>query len=101
MIHGQLILSSLLILSQEIAEELNLNVNDLKNLNYYIRENDYLQNLIVKSGAANKYWQTISPFCDRAHDSIKNIFNYPMRIALYPGVSCMYYCGFCKNRNSF
>ena len=42
-----------------------------------------------------------SPFCDRAHDSIKNIFNYPMRIALYPGVSCMYYCGFCgRNQNA-
>ena len=86
---------------KEIAKELNLNVNDLKNLNNYIRENDYLQNLIVKGGAANKYWQTISPFCDRTNDSIKNIFNYPMRIALYPGVSCMYYCGFCgRNQNA-
>ena len=83
------------ITQKEIAKELNLNVKELKFLNDYIRENDYLQSLITKSGAGYKYWQTISPFCDKTTISIKNDFSYPMRIALYPGVSCMYYCGFC------
>ena len=80
---------------KEVQSILDIDIKTLKTLNEIIRKSDYLQNLITKSGTANKYWQTISPFCSKIDSSINNKFEYPMRIAVYPGVSCMYYCGFC------
>ena len=80
---------------EEIIGLLNIDKSSLKILNEYIRENTYLQNLIIKGGSGYKYWQTISPFCSKINDAIDNSFSYPMRIGIYPGVSCMYYCGFC------
>ncbi len=80
---------------KEVQSILNIDIKKLKLLNKIIRNSDYLQNLITKSGTANKYWQSISPFCSRLNSSINNKFQYPMRLAIYPGVSCMYYCGFC------
>ena len=80
---------------KEVQSILNIDIKILKILNKIIRNSNYLQNLITKSGTANKYWQSISPFCSRLNSSINNKFQYPMRIAVYPGVSCMYYCGFC------
>tara|TARA_B100001057_G_C22808550_1_gene934450 strand:+ start:121 stop:1638 length:1518 start_codon:yes stop_codon:yes gene_type:complete len=80
---------------KEVATELNISKEKLLYLNKFIRENQYIQNLIIKEGAGYKYWQSISPFCRNLESSINNKFSYPMRIAFYPGVSCMYYCGFC------
>jgi dTDP-4-amino-4,6-dideoxy-D-glucose ammonia-lyase len=80
---------------REINSTLEIDISTLKVLNKIIRESEYLQNLITKSGTAKKYWQSISPFCAQLGSALQNEFKYPMRIALYPGVSCMYYCGFC------
>ena len=80
---------------REIKSALNVDISTLKILNKIIRGSEYLQNLITKSGTAKKYWQSISPFCAQLGSALQNEFKYPMRIALYPGVSCMYYCGFC------
>jgi len=80
---------------KEIQSTLGVDIPTLKILNEIIRNSEYLQNLITKSGTAKKYWQSISPFCTQLESAIENKFKYPMRIALYPGVSCMYYCGFC------
>ena len=80
---------------KEIQSTLGVDIPTLKILNEIIRNSEYLQNLITKSGTAKKYWQSISPFCAQLENAIENKFKYPMRIALYPGVSCMYYCGFC------
>ena len=80
---------------KEIASMLGVDIPTLKTLNEIIKNSEYLQNLITKSGTAKKYWQSISPFCTQLENAIENKFKYPMRIALYPGVSCMYYCGFC------
>jgi len=80
---------------KEIQSTLGVDIPTLKILNEIIRNSEYLQNLITKSGTAKKYWQSISPFCVQLENAIENKFKYPMRIALYPGVSCMYYCGFC------
>jgi dTDP-4-amino-4,6-dideoxy-D-glucose ammonia-lyase len=80
---------------KEIQSMLGIDIPTLKILNEIIRNSEYLQNLITKSGTAKKYWQSISPFCAQLESAIENKFKYPMRIALYPGVSCMYYCGFC------
>ena len=43
----------------------------------------------------NKYWNTIIPFAQKTDKVIDNIYEFPMRIAIFPGVSCMFYCGFC------
>ena len=80
---------------EEIFSELKISKEELILINKYMRENHYIQNLIIKEGAGYKYWQSISPFCKNLDNSLKNKFSYPMRIAFYPGVSCMYYCGFC------
>ena len=80
---------------REIKSILDVDISTLKILNKIIRDSKNLQNLIIKSGTAKKYWQSISPFCAQLESAIQNEFKYPMRIALYPGVSCMYYCGFC------
>ena len=80
---------------REIKSVLNVDITTLRNLNKIIRRSEHLQNLITKSGTAKKYWQSISPFCAQLGSALQNEFKYPMRIALYPGVSCMYYCGFC------
>ena len=80
---------------REIKSVLDVDISTLIILNKIIRGSEYLQNLITKSGTAKKYWQSISPFCAQLGSALQNEFKYPMRIALYPGVSCMYYCGFC------
>ena len=80
---------------KEVKSILDVDISTLKILNNIIRNSEYLQNLMTKSGTAKKYWQSISPFCAQLKSAMENKFQYPMRIALYPGVSCMYYCGFC------
>lgn len=85
---------------EEILTKLKVSKEELILLNKYIRENEYLQYLIIKEGSGYKYWQSISPFCKNLDTSLKNKFSYPMRIAFYPGVSCMYYCGFCGRNQS-
>jgi dTDP-4-amino-4,6-dideoxy-D-glucose ammonia-lyase len=67
----------------------------LKLINKFIRQNNELQNTITKNSAAKKYWNTILPFSYRVGDVIKNEYKFPLRIAIFPGVSCMFYCGFC------
>lgn len=84
-------------ISQEyIFDKLNYKDKQyLKDLNKIIRENDKLQLKITKNSAAKKYWNTILPFSYRVNDVIKNNYRFPLRIAIFPGVSCMFYCGFC------
>ena len=67
----------------------------LKDLNKVVRENAELQLIITKNSAAKKYWNTILPFSYRVNDVINNNYKFPLRIAIFPGVSCMFYCGFC------
>ena len=89
-------------ISQEyIFDKLNYKDKQyLKDLNKIIRENDKLQLKITKNSAAKKYWNTILPFSYRVNDVIKNNYRFPLRIAIFPGVSCMFYCGFCgRNQN--
>ena len=44
-----------------------------------------------------KYWSTIIPYVKNG--AVEKVVNYeyqfPLRLALFPGLSCMYYCGFC------
>ena len=91
-----------LITQEEIFNLLKLKKkNDLKVINNFIRENNYLQELITKKSVSKKYWNTILPFCKYLRRWIQNKYRYPLRIALFPGVSCMFYCGFCgRNQNA-
>lgn len=85
-----------LITQKEIFDCYELkNINNLKIINKFIRENDLIQNLITKKSVSKKYWNTILPFASISEEVIKNKYRYPLRIALFPGVSCMFYCGFC------
>ena len=81
---------------KEIFKNIKIRNKDyLKLINKFVRKDQQLQTKITKNSAAKKYWNTILPFSYRAQDVIKNEFKFPLRIAIFPGVSCMFYCGFC------
>lgn len=82
---------------QEILDETGLNKAELIELNDAIRGSDFLQNLIVNEGLGRKGWSTILPLIQTgAVDNAINFkYNFPVRLGIYPGKSCMFYCGFC------
>jgi dTDP-4-amino-4,6-dideoxy-D-glucose ammonia-lyase len=81
---------------EDIFNNINCkNKEYLKDLNRVVRENAELQLIITKNSAAKKYWNTILPFSYRVNDVINNNYKFPLRIAIFPGVSCMFFCGFC------
>ncbi len=85
-----------LVTQEEIFISQNLKkIENLKVINKFIRENELIQDIITKKSVSKKYWNTILPFANISEDVIKNTYRYPIRIALFPGVSCMFYCGFC------
>ena len=51
-------------------------------------------------GVGKKYWNTIIPFAKTTEKTLSNTYSFPQRIALFPGVSCMFYCGFCGRNQS-
>ena len=73
---------------------------DLIILNEIIRNSELAQTLILKSGVGKKYWNTIIPFAKTVEKTLNNQYTFPQRIALFPGVSCMFYCGFCGRDQS-
>ena len=80
--------------------KLKINRENLINLNLFISNSKNIQNLILKKGLATKYWNTILPFASITNNVLNNQYNFPKRIALFPGVSCMFYCGFCGRNQS-
>ena len=80
---------------EEILKKLSISKKLLLDINKIIRNTDDLQELILKKGSGERYWNSILPFSKYTDDVIKNNFNLPIRIAFFPGVSCMFYCGFC------
>ena len=86
---------------KEIFGKLNfLNKEDLINLNKVVWNSKLAQNLILEKSIGNKYWNTILPFAKTSEITLSNIYSFPKRIALFPGVSCMFYCGFCGRNQS-
>jgi len=69
-------------------------------LNDIIRNSDFAQKYITKLGVGKKYWNTIIPFAKTTEKTLSNTYSFPQRIALFPGVSCMFYCGFCGRNQS-
>ena len=82
---------------KDLLEELNINKDELIELNKVIYNNDFFQQLIVKEGLGRKYWNTMIPYIKNGvNEKVVNYeYQYPFRLALFPGLSCMYYCGFC------
>ena len=82
---------------EQILGELGTDTEDLIVLNEIIYNNDFFQQLIVKEGLGRKYWNTMIPYIkNRVNEKVVNHeYQFPLRLALFPGLSCMYYCGFC------
>ena len=90
------------ITQRELSKETSMKVSELMTLNSFIRESDDLQNIILHQGLGRKYWNTIIPYVKSGKiDKVINYeYDFPLRLALFPGMSCMYYCGFCGRNQS-
>lgn len=82
---------------ENLLEDTNLSKTELIELNKLIRNSDFLQQMIVFEGLGKKYWNTMLSHVKSGN--IEKVINYeyslPLRLTLFPGMSCMYYCGFC------
>jgi dTDP-4-amino-4,6-dideoxy-D-glucose ammonia-lyase len=87
---------------RELSNETSMDVAELMTLNSFIRESEELQNIIVHEGLGRKYWNTMIPYVKSGKiDKVINYeYDFPLRLALFPGMSCMYYCGFCGRNQS-
>jgi len=80
---------------KSIIEKLGIKKEILIKINSILRDNPIIQKMILDNGVGRKYWKTIIPFAESTKDVLENNIKFPKRIALFPGVSCMFYCGFC------
>jgi dTDP-4-amino-4,6-dideoxy-D-glucose ammonia-lyase len=82
---------------EEIANKLILDKEQLNKINKAIKECKFAQDLII-NGQGTKYWKnSIIPLLqkDLVNKCLNNEYQYPYRIGLYLGQSCMFYCSFC------
>ena len=85
------------IIQEEIAKKLSLNKEVLNKINKAIKECKFAQDLII-NGQGAKYWKnSIIPILqkDLVNKCLNNEYQYPYRIGLYLGPSCMFRCDFC------
>jgi len=83
---------------RELAEELDVSKEELISLNSAVRESNFAQSLILEHGYGAKYWEnTIIPLIQSGKvDAVVNgSFQYPYRVGVYLGPSCMFSCSFC------
>ena len=82
---------------EQIWKELDISQRFLIHLNEMIYNNKFFQHLIIKEGLGRKYWNTMIPYIKNGvNEKVVNYeYQFPLRLALFPGLSCMYYCGFC------
>jgi dTDP-4-amino-4,6-dideoxy-D-glucose ammonia-lyase len=87
---------------EQILNEISLTKEELITLNSSIRESEFLQDIILHQGLGRKYWNTMIPYVKSGKiDKVINYeYDFPLRLALFPGMSCMYYCGFCGRNQS-
>ena len=96
--------NSPLVTQEDLLKSINLNfsekifIDDLKSINHIIRKSKISQDIMINYGLGKKYWKnTIIPISNSG--SIKNTLdkkvNYPFRVGIYPGLSCMFECVFC------
>ena len=72
---------------EQLIKEIELNKEELIKVNKVIRDSDYLQTLITKKGLGRKYWNTMSPFSNSTKSVINHQYQFPIRIAMFPGRS--------------
>jgi dTDP-4-amino-4,6-dideoxy-D-glucose ammonia-lyase len=84
----------------EILEILNISIEELNSLNLILRNSEIFQHIILKEGIGNKYWNSIIPFAKNANLVLDKKISLPKRIVIFPGVSCMFFCGFCGRNQS-
>jgi dTDP-4-amino-4,6-dideoxy-D-glucose ammonia-lyase len=82
---------------ESISSQEVLSRDELVRLNSAIRDSTFLQNLIVEEGIAKKYWETILPLIQSGsiQAASTNDYRFPLRVAVYAAVSCMFQCSFC------
>jgi dTDP-4-amino-4,6-dideoxy-D-glucose ammonia-lyase len=83
---------------QELAAETGIRKQELAKLNAALRQSDVAQRLILRCGHGSQYWQnTILPLLHSGsiEKSLDGNYDFPYRVGLYPGLSCMLYCTFC------
>tara|TARA_R110001583_G_scaffold51507_2_gene160888 strand:- start:1264 stop:2808 length:1545 start_codon:yes stop_codon:yes gene_type:complete len=82
---------------ENLIEDTGLSKEELIKLNQIIHNSDFLQQMIVFEGLGKKYWNTMLSHVKSGN--VEKVINYeyslPLRLTLFPGMSCMYYCGFC------
>jgi len=86
------------ITQEEISFKLKIDRKKLIALNALIRDLKIAQDLIINFGIAKKHWNNvIIPVAKSGSLTSykKNKYQFPFRIGLYPGVSCMFECFFC------
>ena len=82
---------------EQIWKELDISKRLLMHYNETIYNSRFFQQLIIKEGLGRKYWNTMIPYIkNRVSEKVVNHeYQFPLRLALFPGLSCMYFCGFC------
>lgn len=88
------------ILQSEILDYFKIESGDLLILNNIIRSSQLFQDIILKEGIGKKYWNSIIPFAKNTDLVLSKKTSLPKRIVIFPGVSCMFFCGFCGRNQS-
>ena len=82
---------------EKLLKDTGLLKEELIKLNKLIHDSNLLQQMIVFEGLGKKYWNTMLSHVKSGN--IEKVINYeyslPLRLTLFPGMSCVYYCGFC------
>ncbi|MBF85736.1 MAG: hypothetical protein CL489_14870 [Acidobacteria bacterium] len=85
------------ITQEDIAIKLFLSKGILNKINKAIKQCKFAQDIIM-NGQGAKYWKnSIIPILqkDLVSKCLNNEYQYPYRIGLYLGQSCMFHCSFC------
>jgi dTDP-4-amino-4,6-dideoxy-D-glucose ammonia-lyase len=85
-----------------VARDLSLDRDTLIRLNAAIATSDVAQALVTQHGRGAKYWQnTILPMVGTGlvRAVRQKAHRYPLRVGVYPGVSCMFFCTFCGRQH--
>lgn len=89
---------------EEISKKFNLSKESLKIINLMLRNSESAQYFITRKSIAKKHWlNTIGPVSKSGalNSNVNNTYQFPFRIGLYPGISCMFECSFCgRNYNA-
>ena len=83
---------------EEISFKLKIERKKLISINALIRKLKIAQDIITNFGIAKKHWNnTIIPVSKSGSlmNYKKNKYQFPFRVILFPGLSCMFECTFC------